>query len=81
MDPVAVLDVLEAAGYAPDALEAVGQRIIGAEVVCVDDLAAAGLSGGDVIAVRRALDPSVSEQFFCVLRLGGSYTSAVVSGT
>ena len=64
MDPVAVLDVLEAAGYAPDALEAVGQRIIGAEVVSVDDLVAAGLSGGDVVAVRRALDPSVSEQFF-----------------
>ena len=64
MDPVAVLDVLEAAGYTPDALETVGQHIIGAEVVGVADLAAAGLSGGDVIAVRRALDLSVSEQVF-----------------
>ena len=62
MDPVAVLEALEAVGYTPDALEAVGQRIIGAEVVGVDDLVAAGLSGGDVVAVRRALDPSVSEQ-------------------
>ena len=60
MDPVAVLDALQARGFASDALESVGQRIIGMEVVGVDDLVAAGLSGGDVVAVRRALDPKVS---------------------
>ena len=63
MDPVAVLEALEASGYSPDALEAVGRRIIGVEGVAVDDLAAAGLSGRDIVAVRRALDPSVSERW------------------
>ena len=57
-----MLEALEAVGYTPDALEALGQRIIGAKVVGVDDLVAAGLSGGDIVAVRSALDPSVSEQ-------------------
>ena len=61
MDPVAVLHALEALGYTPDALESVGPRIIVAEVVSVDNLVAAGLSGRDIIAVRRALDPSVSK--------------------
>ena len=63
MDPVAVLKALEAAGYSPDALEAVGQHIICAAGVAVDDLVVAGLSGRDVVAVRRALDPSVSERW------------------
>ena len=59
MDPVAVLRALEALGYSSDALEAVGQRIISEEVVGVDELAAAGLCGSDIVAVRRALDPLV----------------------
>ena len=68
MDPVAVLEALEAAGYSREALEAVGQRIIGVCGVTVDDLVAAGLSGRDVITVRRALDPSVSTEWrWCVL--------------
>ena len=59
MSPVDVLDALDAMGRAPDLLEAIGQHIVAVEVVGVDDLATAGLSGRDIIAVRRALDPSV----------------------
>ena len=60
LNPVAVLEALEAMGFAADALETVGQAIITAEAVSVEDLVSAGLSGRDIIAVRRALDPSVS---------------------
>ena len=81
MDPVAVLEALEAVGYTPDALEAVGRRIICAEVVGVDDLVAAGLSGGSVVAVRRALDPSVSEQTHgCVCWVGPGEVESEVHG-
>ena len=81
MDPVAVLEALEAVGYTPDALEAVGRRIIFAEVVGVDDLVAAGLSGGSVVAVRRALDPSVSEQTHgCVCWVGPGEVESEVHG-
>ena len=60
MDPVAVLDALKAINHTPEALQDVGQHIISAAVVGVDDLVAAGLSGRAIIAVRRAMDPSVS---------------------
>ena len=59
MNPVAVLEALVAFGCAPEALDAVGRNIIALEVVSVQDLVAVGLSGQDIIAVRRALDPSV----------------------
>ena len=67
MNPVAVLEALEAIAYAPDALEVVGRHIISADEVTVEDLVAAGLSGGDIIAVRRALDPSVGDDCLPVL--------------
>ena len=59
MHPVAVLEVLETMGFNPHALEAVGQAIVAVDTVDVAGLAAAGLSGRDIIAVRRALDLSV----------------------
>ena len=59
MSTVAVLETLEAMGQDADALETIGRRIIAADTVSVAELAAAGLSGRDIIAVRRALDPRV----------------------
>ena len=55
MKPEDVLETLEASGVAPDALNAIGKRIIAVESVSVADLAATGLSGSRIIAVRRAL--------------------------
>ena len=63
MHPVAVLEALEELGYPADALEAIGQRIFAMDSVTVAELAAAGLAGRDIIAVRRAMDPTV-----CVLQ-------------
>ena len=74
MNPVAVLESLDAMGYAPAALDTVGRNIIALEVVSVHDLVAVGLSGQDIIAVRRALDPSVGAS-------GASFAMTIASAS
>ena len=59
MNPVEVLDAVVALGYKSEVVEVVGQQIITLDSVSVSDLSSCGLSGRDVVAIRRYLDPSV----------------------
>ena len=55
MNPIAVIDCLKSLGHDHRKLERIAKGIVLAETVAVSDLAGAGLSGSDIIAVRRAL--------------------------
>ena len=59
MSPMEVLDAVVARGYKSEVVEAVGERINTLDSVSVSDLSSCGLSGRDVVAIRRYLDPSV----------------------
>ena len=50
-----VLEALQTTGYDSDKLEAVAQRIVLTDTVSFAELVAAGLTGRDIVAVRRLL--------------------------